>query len=393
MKTKRGLLALLAIGLQLTAIHPEALAIAPPLPEPCFYSSIIIRSAVPGHPISGSIADEIHTHDGEKAEAFFSILAGPAWLSISPDGTLSGTPTKADEGYSQWTVQAGNGRMAVTSTLYINVGIIPPPVYFYADAGPDQVIYADATGEAVVTLSATTLYVGAPYSWDLCGTSIAQEKTATVSVPIGSHTFTISADIGGMFQAQDRVDITVLPHPNRLTVDAGTDQRVRTKKSYATVSLNATGTGDIVDYAWKENGVRIAAGQTIEVDLELGEYTFVCRVKDSEGNVARDEVKITVEPAVVIGGPDPYFTKKTILKSSARIGKDFEKDIADKAIDPKGGSLAFAIVDGPNWLDITTDGILYGRPEKKDKGKNTFIVEARDHVGGIAEAIIKIKVK
>lgn len=57
--------------------------------------------------------------------------AGPAWLSIDPDGTLHGTPTLTDRGTNTWTVTVTDGSRFALATLEVPVRTAPA---FLADS-------------------------------------------------------------------------------------------------------------------------------------------------------------------------------------------------------------------------------------------------------------------
>ncbi|GAA5494483.1 hypothetical protein Rhal01_00644 [Rubritalea halochordaticola] len=60
--------------------------------------------------------------DGDGDTLIYSKLSGPAWLTISPGGTLSGTPANGDLGSNQWTVQVSDGNGGTdTAVLEIEV--------------------------------------------------------------------------------------------------------------------------------------------------------------------------------------------------------------------------------------------------------------------------------
>lgn len=177
------------------------------------------------------------------------------------------------------------------------------------------------------------------------------------------------------------------------SVDAGPDFSVTTPVGVpATITLSATGTGDIVDYVWKKDGLRVGDGQTITVDAPAGTNTYVVRVKDTADLRARDSVIVIVSE---VGGGEneaPYFGNNTILSTRARAGKAFEKDISGKAKDPDNDKLTWSI-SGPNWLSISADGLLTGTPANSDKGRNEFTVTVNDGKGGSASALVKIRVR
>jgi len=52
----------------------------------------------------------------------FTKLTGPAWLSVSPDGLLKGTPTMSELGLNSLEVQAANGAgLTDMATIRVNV--------------------------------------------------------------------------------------------------------------------------------------------------------------------------------------------------------------------------------------------------------------------------------
>lgn len=91
----------------------------------------------------------------------FSKISGPAWLSISSNGSLSGTPAVADTGLNRFTVVAthSNGASA-TATLEINVQKIPqtiaqfnPPLNHPFSSKPIAVTIPTSSSGLPVTLS------------------------------------------------------------------------------------------------------------------------------------------------------------------------------------------------------------------------------------------------
>jgi hypothetical protein len=80
---------------------------------------ILEETASPDHIYGSSIAP--YGHDANNDPLTFSKISGPSWLSVAADGTLSGTPSSADEGLNSWTVQVTDGTTPVTATLNIYV--------------------------------------------------------------------------------------------------------------------------------------------------------------------------------------------------------------------------------------------------------------------------------
>lgn len=162
---------------------------------------------------------------------------------------------------------------------------------------------------------------------------------------------------------------------------------------YAEVTLSVENDWYFPNVVWKENGIRIGEGPIITVRLYIGTHQIVVVGKDPNGNVIRDEETVVVEPYKEPINSAPYFQGKPVLSAKARVNKAFELDMYSTAIDEDGDELTFSIVKGPNWLDITPDGILYGTPKRKDRGINKFKVKVEDGRGGSAVGLIKVRVK
>jgi hypothetical protein len=73
-----------------------------------------------GQAYSATLAGD--TYNPAGVPEHFSVLSGPAWLALSDDGALSGTPGEADAGLNTWQVQVGDGQgHNETATLKIKV--------------------------------------------------------------------------------------------------------------------------------------------------------------------------------------------------------------------------------------------------------------------------------
>lgn len=78
-------------------------------PSPAFSANPIDGGSLPdSSTYVGTLAGTASDPDAEETLAF-SITSGPAWLEVSTNGTLTGTPASADLGPNEWTVRATNG--------------------------------------------------------------------------------------------------------------------------------------------------------------------------------------------------------------------------------------------------------------------------------------------
>ena len=85
--------------------------------------------AMEGQLYSATLAD--HATDPDIDPLSFSKIFGPAWLIVTADGSLSGTPGAGDVGEHSWTVECTDGKGGMDqATLEIRVAPAsggPPP--------------------------------------------------------------------------------------------------------------------------------------------------------------------------------------------------------------------------------------------------------------------------
>lgn len=76
---------------------------------PLFSSDPLVKAnALEGAAYTGqSIAGDAQDADGDTLT--FSVLSGPAWLNVSSNGVLSGTPASTDVGTNQWVIEVTDG--------------------------------------------------------------------------------------------------------------------------------------------------------------------------------------------------------------------------------------------------------------------------------------------
>ncbi len=189
---------------------------------------LIKKDAKQGIAYSGTLAGDATDHDGDPLT--FSKVSGPAWLNITPDGTLSGTPDASDISVNIFTVQVDDG-YGVPDAAILKITVRGPnnaPVF---DAEPivdeviaymdrpysstlsnnvtnpdnDTLIYSKISGPAWLTVVENGALTGTPGEGDM-GTNVF-----TVEVTDG---------YGGTDQAVVNVEVALGPEEVVLLADA-----------------------------------------------------------------------------------------------------------------------------------------------------------------------------
>ncbi len=138
---------------------------------------------------SATLADNATDPDADVLT--FSLVSGPAWLSVAGNGNLSGTPAGADAGLNSFEVKVADGNGGVDQTiLQINVAgiVVLAPVAGFS-ANPVSIT-------AGQTVQFTDLSLNTPTGWLWSfgdgNTSASQNPSNTYSVA-GKYTVTLTA--------------------------------------------------------------------------------------------------------------------------------------------------------------------------------------------------------
>ncbi len=88
----------------------------------------------------------------------------------------------------------------------------------------------------------------------------------------------------------------------------------------------------------------------------------------------------------------PVFKNDIITARDAIIDESYDGDIFDEVIYYNTNALTFEKNDGPEWLTITPDGILLGKPLESDEGLNTFTVQVISEKNIAVQVVLQINV-
>jgi uncharacterized repeat protein (TIGR03803 family) len=88
----------------------------------------------------------------------------------------------------------------------------------------------------------------------------------------------------------------------------------------------------------------------------------------------------------------PMFLGNPFTQDVATVGVPYGGSLATNSIRPPGGTVLFAKLDGPAWLNVDSDGTLSGTPALSDLGTNTFTVNLSDTNGWACAATMRIPV-
>lgn len=125
-----------------------------------------------------------------------------------------------------------------------------------------------------------------------------------------------------------------------------------------------------------------------------GMNSFIVEANDGKGNKRNSIITIGVEGIPVVNLP-PEWSADTLSLPDVMVDSLFNDTIVIGADiqDPENDLLSFLKLSGPDWLNISTEGVFSGTPQSEDAGTNIFVIRADDDNGNTSDVILKIQVE
>lgn len=384
----------------------------------------------------------------------FSLISGPAWLTMSSGGVLGGIPQTADIGSHQVLVQAQtegggisraafpirvNGRPRFTSSTP-DLGTLPIGVPYQANLGAfvidpegEEVSFEMLSGPAWINLT----------SAGVLSAQVQEEHLGTYLMPVRVTDPHGATGIGAL-------RITVSYPENYGTLSGNTRDEFIQRVRFANLDHTSGNNGGYADFTsmiasvepnetihytltpgytsssfsegWAiwidldQNGTFEASESVLALPREIGERsgTLVIPANAIRGKTRmRIAMRFNAIPesptgtfqwgevedySVMIGEPDrpnatPYFLIAPIQLTIDENGFAAPTSLASAAADWENDPLTFAHESGPDWLTVAADGSLTGIPPYHATGVQQFSVRVSDPAGGVSSTTLLLDVQ
>jgi len=296
----------------------------------------------------------------------FAATGLPTGLTMSSNGTITGTPTVT--GTFNYTVtitdSAGN-----TGTLNCSVTVAPPP-----SASCVTIVAVQGVAITPVTLVGSG-GTGGPYTFTATGlpTGLVMAPNGTISgTPTVSGTFSYTVTISDSAGNQGTLNcsVTVAPPPSASCVTITAVQGV----AITPVTLTGSGgTGGPYTFTATglPTGLTISSSGTISgTPTVSGTFNYTVTIKDSAGNVGTLNCSVTVYPPVTascasITAQQGVPITPTQLNASGGVG----------------GPYTYSASGLPAGITLSTSGLLSGTPTVS--GTFSYTVTVKDAAGNV----------
>ncbi|MHC4988592.1 MAG: putative Ig domain-containing protein, partial [Planctomycetota bacterium] len=375
--------------------------------------------------------------DGNGDPLTYSKVAGPAWLTIAPNGYLSGTPGAGDVGVNTFTVQVDDGTgNTTTATLIItvepnypvsfevdpiNVSLIKDTAISFSiavdaiDPESDPITFSKDSGPAWLTVNSDGTLSGTPTSGELGLNTFTVQAVSTGGSDTATLNVTVLNPPDYIYEAEDALwggDVKFGDDGSGYT-GTGYANYVKNSNDYVEWTVNMPSSdeyviafrykladydenrpleikvnGQVVDAAlsFPGSGTEYIYTGPLYVTLNAGNNTVRATAIGSSGantdhlaifNTVNDPPSFTVNP----------FGENYAIEDAAYSGT-----IADNASDPEDEPMTFSKESGPAWLTVAENGALSGTPSSSDIGLNIFTVQVVDPEGASDMATLNIAV-
>ena len=323
--------------------------------------------------------------------------APPTGLTLSTDGTLSGTPTQAGT-FSFWVEMRlpdndhCNGTTDTTQerfTVPINPGVPKLTI------GPESIATTGTVGAAYTV--AMTASVSDPKTWSIVagslppGLAIGASDGVISGAPTaaGSFTFTVRAAIDAT-RSDTKTLTIVVRNPLEIAASAPFDPESPVVRTEVGMRFNAAlvATGGFGTYTWSLVGdvppgltFDPVGGTLIGQPTEAGSYRFTVSVADSESRATAYAARIIVAERLAVS---------TLRFRNGKVGRFYQVKLRSFG---GVGPVSWRIKRGPLPRGIRFDrltGSLFGTPTKS--GTWRIAVEVVDSLGVKSTATITITV-
>jgi hypothetical protein len=331
----------------------------------------------------------------------------PAWLRVTADGKLSGTPAESDIGpfAAEFLVTNASG---LSCSLQAKANVLrtnwPPQVkgpiefsvkereFFVRNLVPQFVSDPDAADKLTFTAINWPTWAALTAT----GSVTLRPLFAQISPPVYSLEFSVT---DGKATSKGTVRVTVVRDPRapQWTSDpilfsalAGTpfsgtlEDKVKDLDGLPlrfSVVSGPTSAWLTIDGQGRMNG--------LPAESDVGDNTYrVTATNDALG------ATVTVIVKVRSANKPPVWSRNPVVLPDAFVGENYAQSLSAFASDPDiNDSVRFLLVSQSPWVFVTSAGLVIGTPSLSDLGLNRLTVRARDQRDGATEAEVQITVR
>ena len=349
---------------------------------------VVLANAKERQAYSASLWDFAKDPDIGDTKRFVLLSGAPAWVRVSPDGMVTGTPQRSDVGVNEFQVRvldAANADAVTVVRVTVEKVNQPPrwrqnPIQL-GEAYEDTTFAFDLTPYAVDDDGDKLTYklVSGP-SWMFVGQD-GKITGTPMKTDLGPFVATFSVS-DGQAEAQTTGKGTVVHknHPPTIAADMPVFEiKERSTRAEDLKKWVKDSDGDVLHFVLESTSdfVKLADDGTLTMEPKfkhIGDHTLNFKVNDAEIAIhGQIKIKVIRDPRPPVWLTDP-------IRFEGKTNEAFVNSVAGEARDLDGLRITFRKKSGPVWLTVDSEGGLKGTPRQADLGLNAFVLEACNDV-------------
>jgi hypothetical protein len=224
-------------------------------------------SATVGRPCSGSIAGQASDpNPGEQIS--FAKLSGPAWLTVSASGDLSGDPTSANIGTNEFIVSVSDpAGLSNTATMFLKVSAAPG---FVADPFILPAVVVGQTYSGSITNQASNPNGGTPLVFlKISGPNwlVVSSDGSLSGLPgiadVGTNSFTVAVSDANGLSSTATMRVPVLPPISVVLHPVFNNNNLVLSWNYSNTLLQVQVSTNLASDGWANVGLPTSSGTAI----------------------------------------------------------------------------------------------------------------------------------
>jgi hypothetical protein len=339
--------------------------------------------------------------DLDKLPLTFKKVQGPPWASVSLSGVLTGTPEDKDKGTFSIEVLASNDRASSVKRFSMEVQkknyplkVLKPLEVSAKERERFRLSIAETKAVEDPDADALTFQSDSLPPWAALSASGKLELNPLYT-HIGQHSFDVKVkDSEAEVSLPVRVNVERNPR-----APVWNSEPIQLKvKARETLQLSLTSLVKDLDGvrlqfskgegpAW----VDVDAQGNLKItppDSDVG-HTDITVVAKNDLSMAPKKARIEV----LFKNHPPVWKLTEIELGKVRAGEKFGTKISGHVTDPDPkDTLAFTKVQGPPWLMVAPNGIVFGRPPLSERGSHRVVVLVSDPSRESAEVFGRIQI-
>jgi hypothetical protein len=333
----------------------------------------------------------------------FYKVSGPAWVTVSPDGVLGGTPASGDIGTNDVVVGVNDfcgTNENMTVHFLVKTGTHNAPAFSSDPIQKNTMIFGESLTYSLekdaTDADNDRLFfskVSGPVWLQVASDGTLSGTPGTNDFGLNQWTVEVTDNYDGTDSATLKIQVNETNSPpkwkhnpfSKPDGSVGNHYKNWLNYSFTEADGDPTTLVKVSGPEWLEvTNPKYSKIEGTPTAGDCGTNVFVMSISD--GINAPVEATMTIFIPGTPNDPPAWNEPEFFSHVDAEGNKAYSRWLHWRASDPEGDTKTFAKVSGPAWLSLDTNGCYHGTPSLSDVGTNVFVLSVADELHSPVEA-------